>query len=73
MGKEVSHQELVDIVSPGDAHSPSYVFSVGDFNALDTLLKQLVQATCEDCSAISNMSDIVFLLDENNEMSETEF
>ncbi|XP_053383095.1 von Willebrand factor A domain-containing protein 2-like [Mercenaria mercenaria] len=73
IGKEVSHQELVDIASPGDTFSPSYVFSVGDFNALDTLLKQLVQITCDDCSAISHLSDIVFLLDESTEMGETEF
>ncbi|XP_053382197.1 collagen alpha-6(VI) chain-like [Mercenaria mercenaria] len=73
IGKEVSHQELVDIASPGDTFSPSYVFSVGDFNALDTLLKQLVQITCDDCSAASHLSDIVFLLDESYQMTETEF
>jgi hypothetical protein len=73
IGKQVSHQELVDIASPGDEFSPSYVFSVGDFNALDTLLKQLVQVTCDDCKSVSHLSDIVFLLDETNEMSEVEF
>ncbi|XP_053381761.1 collagen alpha-6(VI) chain-like [Mercenaria mercenaria] len=73
IGKEVSHQELVDIASPGDTFSPSYVYSVRDFNALDTLLKHLVQITCDDCTATSDRSDIVFLLDESYEMSETEF
>ena len=46
---------------------------MGDFNALDTLLKQLVQITCDDCSAISRLSDIIFLLDEGNSMSVEEF
>ncbi|XP_060572980.1 collagen alpha-6(VI) chain-like [Ruditapes philippinarum] len=73
IGKEVSHKELIDIASPGDQHSPSYVFSVGDFNALDTLLKQLVDITCDDCSAVSHFSHIVFLLDESNDMTENEF
>jgi hypothetical protein len=73
IGREVSHQELVDIASPGDQYSPSYVFSVGDFNALYALLKQLVDITCDDCTALSHFSDIVFLLDEGNGMTENEF
>lgn len=73
IGNEVSHKELVDIASPGDEHSPSYVFSVGDFNALYTLLKQLVDITCDDCAALSYFSDIVFLLDEGNDMNQNEF
>ncbi|XP_053382202.1 collagen alpha-6(VI) chain-like [Mercenaria mercenaria] len=73
IGKEVSHQELVDIASPGDTFSPSYVFSVGDFNALATILKRLVHVTCKDCSTVKHLSDIVFLVDESNEMSEMEF
>ena len=73
IGKEVSHKELTDIASPGDQYSPSYVFSVGDFNALDTLLKQLVHITCDDCSSLSHFSNIMFLVDESNGMTEVEF
>ena len=42
VGKEVLHQELVDIAS-----DPSFVYSVKNFNSLYTVLKQLVHYDCD--------------------------
>lgn len=62
IGVQVSHKELQDIASSPDQQSLSYVFSVDNFNALNTVIRELVNVTCERCSR-SNQSDIVFLID----------
>lgn len=74
IGHQVSQEELREISSPGDSKASSYVFSAGDFNALDTMLKQLVDVTCDECIR-SYLSDVVFLIDNegltNNEFQDT--
>jgi len=52
IGVEVSHQELLDIASPGDDYTPQYVFSVNNFNALYSIVSQLVALTCDGKSSI---------------------
>ncbi|KAL4232050.1 hypothetical protein ACF0H5_009628 [Mactra antiquata] len=71
IGNQVSQQELRDISSPGDSKNPSYVFSAGDFNALDTVLKQLVSVTCDECRR-SYASDVQFLIHDEH-LTSTEF
>jgi len=62
IGLEVSHQELLDIASPGDDYTPQYVFSVNNFNALYSIVSQLVALTCDGKSyfvlSISSESEI---------------
>lgn len=43
----VSHQELLEIASPGDEFSTQYVFSTNNFNALNSIVSQLVALTCD--------------------------
>ena len=73
IGKEVSHEELTTIASPGDSYTPAYVFSVDNFGALNTLLRRLVESTCPNCTK-AELSDVMFFIDgRENGMTEQEF
>ncbi|XP_053375360.1 von Willebrand factor A domain-containing protein 2-like isoform X1 [Mercenaria mercenaria] len=73
IGKEVSHMELLAIASKeSTATGRSYVYSVQNFNALYTVVKELVQLTCDECSWKTS-SNIVFLLDMSPTMSADNF
>ncbi|KAH3813922.1 hypothetical protein DPMN_142395 [Dreissena polymorpha] len=74
IGSEVSHKELQKIASPPDSYSLSYVYSVENFDALNTLIGRLIDATCEKCG-VSSVSDIVGVIDNLSEsaMNREEF
>ncbi|XP_052217988.1 uncharacterized protein LOC127835593 [Dreissena polymorpha] len=74
IGSEVSHKELHKIASPPDSYSLSYVYSVENFDALNTLIDRLIDATCEKCG-VSSKSDIVGVIDNLSEsaMNREEF
>ncbi|KAH3747779.1 hypothetical protein DPMN_182209 [Dreissena polymorpha] len=71
VGPEVSHRELLDIASPGDPRTPQYVFAVSNFNALFTIVAQLVHLTCQECTW-DTATDVVFLIDMSTGMSQVE-
>ncbi|KAH3888069.1 uncharacterized protein LOC127866863 [Dreissena polymorpha] len=71
VGHEVSHRELLDIASRGDKRTPQYVFAVSNFNALFTIVAQLVHLTCQECTW-NTTADVVFLIDMSTEMSQVE-
>ncbi|WAR02567.1 VWA2-like protein [Mya arenaria] len=72
IGSEVSHDELLGVASPGDERAPEYVFSVHNFNALYTVIQQLVALTCDECFW-NTSSDVTFLLDMRSDISDFEF
>ncbi|XP_053383146.1 collagen alpha-6(VI) chain-like [Mercenaria mercenaria] len=72
IGYEVSHRELLTISSPPDDLNAAYVFSVDDFNSLNTILKELVQLTCDKCES-SSFSDVIFLIDTSFYIADTDF
>ncbi|XP_052236621.1 collagen alpha-1(XII) chain-like isoform X3 [Dreissena polymorpha] len=71
VGPEVSHRELLDIASLGDKRTPQYVFAVSNFNALFTIVAQLVHLTCQECTW-DTATDVVFLIDMSTGMSQVE-
>ncbi|XP_052777788.1 von Willebrand factor A domain-containing protein 2-like [Mya arenaria] len=72
IGLEVSHKELLGVASPGDERAPEYVFSVHNFNALYTIIQQLVALTCDEC-LWNTSSDVTFLLDMRSGISDLHF
>ncbi|XP_052800221.1 von Willebrand factor A domain-containing protein 2-like [Mya arenaria] len=72
IGTEVSHNELLGVASPGDERAPEYVFSVHNFNALYTVIQQLVALTCDECFW-NTSSDVTFLLDMRSGISDLDF
>lgn len=54
VGNEVSHLELLTIASAENSETGrKYVYSVQNFNALYTVVKELVQLTCEGICSIN--------------------
>ncbi|XP_052802582.1 cartilage matrix protein-like [Mya arenaria] len=72
IGSEVSQDELLGVASPGDERAPGYVFSVHNFNALYTVIEQLVALTCDECFW-NTSSDVTFLLDMRSDISDLDF
>ncbi|XP_052248051.1 von Willebrand factor A domain-containing protein 2-like isoform X2 [Dreissena polymorpha] len=71
VGPEVSHRELLDIASLGDKRTPNYVFAVSNFDALFTIVAQLVHLTCQECTWDTS-TDVVFLIDMSTGMSQVD-
>lgn len=61
------------MASPGDSYSPSYMFSVDNFGALNTLIQRLVESTCPNCTQVEK-SDVIFFIDAREKgVTEEEF
>lgn len=63
IGHEVLHSELQAIASPSDKHSLSYVYCVENFDALNSMIERLIDATCEKCG-VSHMTEIFVVIDD---------
>ncbi|WAQ99333.1 CO6A6-like protein, partial [Mya arenaria] len=72
IGSEISHDELLGVASPGDERAPEYVFSLHNFNALYTIIQQLVALTCDEC-LWNTSSDVTFLLDMRSGITDLHF
>ncbi|KAL4223311.1 hypothetical protein ACF0H5_016782 [Mactra antiquata] len=70
IGSQVSHEELITIASKDTTRDQKYVYSVQNFDALYTILKELVKLTCDECSWKTN-ADIVFILDDTSNELQT--
>ncbi|KAL4223312.1 collagen [Mactra antiquata] len=70
IGSQVSHEELLNIASEDSTRDQKYVYSVHNFDALYTILKELVKLTCDECTWKTN-ADIVFILDDTSNELQT--
>lgn len=72
IGSEVSHSELLAIASMDLQNNRKYVYSVDNFNALYTVVKDLVKLACEEC-VWTTSSDILFVLDTSPSLHVNDF